>query len=130
MAINIVNVTNINGKTVGAPLTAAAPTPAQTVLQNPGAPAAEKLIKVNSVYVANVDGSTAVDVTAYFYDASATPAATSYRVANTISVPADATLVLIDKTAPLYLEQGDKLDFITSDATSGLEVVISYEEIS
>lgn len=130
MPINIVNVATINGKTVGAPLTAAAPTPAQTVLSNPAAPAAEKLFKVNSVYVANVDGTTAVDVTAFFYDASATPSATSYRVANTISVPADATLVLVDKTAPLYLEQGDRLDFITSDATSGLEVVISYEEIS
>ena len=127
MAINIVNVTTINGKTTSAALTAAAPTPAQSVLTNPGAPAAEKLFKVNSVYVANVDGSTAVDVTCYFNDASA---GASRRIANTISVPADATLVLVDKTAPLYLEQGDKLDFITSDATSGLEVVVSYEEIS
>lgn len=130
MAINIVNVTNINGKTIGAALTAAAPTPAQNVLTNPAAPAAEKLLKVNSIYVANVDGSTAVDVTCFFYDASATPSATSFKIANTISVPADATLVLVDKTAPLYLEQGDQLNFITSDATSGLEVVISYEEIS
>lgn len=130
MAINIVNVSNINGKTIGAALNTAAPSPAQTVLTNPGAPAAEKLIKVNSVYVANVDGTTAVDVTAFFYDNSATPAATSYKIANTISVPADATLVLVDKTAPIYLEQGDRLDFITSDATNGLEVVISYEEIS
>ena len=130
MAINIVNVATINGKTLGAALTAAAPTPAQTVLTNPGAPAAEKLIKVNSVYVANVDGTTAVDVTCFFFDSSATPAATSFKVANTISVPADSTLVLVDKTAPLYLEQGDRLDFITSDSTNGLEVVISYEEIS
>lgn len=130
MAINIVNVSTINGKTIGAALTAAAPTPAQSVLTNPAAPAAEKVYKVNSVYVANVDGSTSVDVTCFFYDASATPAATSFKIANTISVPADSTLVLVDKTAPLYLEQGDKLDFITSDATNGLEVIISYEEIS
>lgn len=130
MAINIVNVSTINGKTIGAALTAAAPTPAQSVLTNPAAPAAEKVYKVNSVYVANVDGTTSVDVTCFFYDASATPTATSFKVANTISVPADSTLVLVDKTAPLYLEQGDKLDFITGDATNGLEVIISYEEIS
>jgi len=52
---------------------------------------------------------------------------TGYRLASTISVPADATLDIISKS--VYLEEGDQLR-LTASANSDLEAVCSYEEIS
>ena len=54
---------------------------------------------------------------------------TSYALANTISVPADATLNLIDKNSSFYLEE-DKSIIGGASAAGDLEIVISYEEIS
>lgn len=120
-APNIVNVATITGKTKGAALTT---TLTADLLENTAA--SGKVFKVNVVLVANVDGTNAADVTIDFYDSSA---AVSYNLANTITVPADASLVVVSKDTALYLEEGDKLTGGAS-ANSDLEVVISYEEIS
>jgi hypothetical protein len=44
-------------------------------------------------------------------------------------VPADASLVVIDKTTSIYLEE-DKSIGATASASNDLKVVCSYEEIS
>lgn len=119
-APNIVNVTAIYGRTVGAALT----TSSADILTNTAA--SGKVFKINSIYVSNVDGALNTDATVSWYDASV-PA--TYKLANTITVPADATLVVVDKEAPLYLEEGDKITALAG--TNGdLEIIVSFEEIS
>jgi len=81
-----------------------------------------KVLKVNALYVSNVDGTNAADVTVDIVRSG-----TGYRLASTISVPADATLDIISKS--IYLEEGDTLR-LTALVNGDLEAVCSYEEIS
>ena len=118
-APNVVNVTSIYGKTVGAALG----TSTGDILVNTAN--SGKLLKLNSIIVANVDGSANADVTVYFYDASAT---TSYHIAKSVEIPAKSTLVVLGKDAPVYLEEGDKIMGLAT-AAGDLEIVISYEEL-
>jgi hypothetical protein len=87
-----------------------------------------KVFKINSIMVANVDGTNAADVTVDI-NTAAGGGGTSYALASTISVPADATLNLIDGNSSFYLLE-DKSIIGGASANGDLEVVISYEEIS
>ena len=120
---NIVNVTTIIGKTTYAALT----TSLTTVLLANSA-ASGKVFKINSIMVSNVDGTNAADVTIDINTAAA-GSGTSYALASTITVPADATLSVIDKTNSFYLEE-DKSILGGASAAGDLEIVISYEEIN
>lgn len=115
-APNIVSVATISGKTavqlVG--------TSATAIVTN--AAASGKVVKVNALYVGNVDATTAYDLTVDLYRG-----AVAYRLAPTISVPAKASLDVLSKS--IYLEEGDTLR-LTASAASKLEAVASYEEIS
>lgn len=86
---------------------------------------AGKAVKVNDLSVANVDGVNAADVTIELYDSSAT---TYYKLANTVSVPGDATFAPKD-LFPIWLEESDKITVLAS-AASDLEAVASGEEFS
>jgi hypothetical protein len=83
-----------------------------------------KVLKVVSVYCANVDGTAAADIDLSYYNGT-----TDFYLAKTIAVPADATQVLVTRDAPIYLEEGDSLRAKAS-AAGDLELVISYEDIS
>jgi len=122
-APNIVNVTTITGKTTYAALTTTLTT---VLLAN--AVSSGKVFKINSIMVANVDGTSAADVTVDINTAAA-GSGTSYALANTIAVPADATLSVVDKTNSFYLEE-DKSILGGASANGDLEIVISYEEIN
>ena len=87
--------------------------------------ASNKVLKINSIIVANVDGTNAADASITFYDSSATA---SYRLASTVSVPADSTLIVIGKDSPIYLEESDEIRG-GAGAASDLEITISYEEL-
>ena len=63
-APNLVNVTSIFGKTVGADLT----TSIAAILSNAGS--SNKLLKINSIYVTNIDGTNSADTTVQFYNGS------------------------------------------------------------
>ena len=115
-APNIVNVTTITGKTAVQAVT----TSATAIVSNSAA--SNKVFKVNSLYVSNIDGTNAADITVDLFRSSV-----AYRIASTISVPADSTLDVISKA--IYLEEGDSLR-LTASANSDLEAVCSYEEIS
>ncbi len=117
-APNIVNVATITGRTVGAALGTSS---ADIVTNSAGS---GKVFKINAIYVANVDGTSSADATVAFYDASATA---TYKLAHTITVPADATLDVLSKA--IYLEEGDKITGLAS-ASGDLEIVVSFEEIS
>lgn len=115
---NIVGVTSIYGKTAVQAVT----TSATAIVSNSAA--SGKIIKVNSLVVANVDGTDSADITIDLYRSS-----TAYHLVKTVTVPADATLVVIAKDSGIYLEEGDALR-CTASANSDLEAICSYEEIS
>lgn len=117
-APNILNVTSILGKTSFLAVT----TTAQAVVTN--ASASGKVLKINTLYVANVDGVNNADITADHYRGT-----TATRIAMTITVPADASLLLVGKDGPIYLEEGESLR-LTASAAGDLEAVCSYEEIA
>lgn len=115
-APNVVNVATITGKTA----VQAVGTSATAIVSNSAS--SGKVLKVNALYVSNVDGINSADVNVDLYRST-----TAYHVAKTVSVPADATLDIISK--PIYLEEGDSLR-LTASASGDLEAICSYEEIS
>ena len=117
-APNIVNVTTINGKTAVQNVT----TVATDIVTNSAA--SGKVFKINSLVISNIDGTSAADITASLYRSSV-----EYKVAHTISVPADAALVVISKDTSIYLEEGDAIR-LTASGNNDLHAVCSYEEIS
>ena len=117
-APNVVNVTSIIGKTQGAALTTS--NADQLVC------ATDKLVKVNSIIVSNVDGSNNADVDVSFVDSSSGNLV--LHLAKTVTVPAKSTLIVLGKDAPIYLEEGDKIQAKAS-AASDLEIVLSFEEL-
>jgi hypothetical protein len=116
---NIVNVTSIYGKTIGHNIT----TSATAVVEN--ASGSGEIYKINSLIVANIDGTNAADITAYVYKNGAT----AYYLAYTISVPADATLVVLSKDTSVYLEENDAI-YLQASVNGDLSAVCSYEIIS
>ena len=115
---NIVNVTTIQGKVAGAAVT----TSASALVTNTSS--SGKILKINALSVANISASAAtVNVDVYKNQT------TAYRLAYTITVPANATLVVISKDTSIYLEENDSLR-VTASANTALEAVCSYEEIS
>ena len=122
-APNIVNVSTITGKSATVALTSTSQT---TLVSN--AASSSKVFKINMIQIANVDGSNACDVTVDVHSQD-DGGGTAYSLVSTISVPADASLVVVDKGTALYLEE-DKSITATAGTASDLEVIVSYEEIS
>jgi hypothetical protein len=120
---NIVSVNSIFGNTTGIALTTTLTT---VLLAN--ASSSGKVYKIESIMVANVDGTNAADVT-IDWNTNAGGTGSSFALAATISVPADATLNLIDKNSSFYLMENQSI-IGGASANSDLECVISYEEIS
>lgn len=115
-APNIVGVTTITGKTA----VQSVGTSATAIVENTAG--SNKVFKVNSLLVSNIDGTAAATIDVDLYRSS-----TAYYLAYTIIVPADATLDLLNKS--IYLEEGDALR-LTASASGDLQAVCSYEEIS
>ena len=85
------------------------------------------LVKINSLIIANIDGTNAADITATVRNAAG---GTTYStLANTISVPADATLVVVSKDTSVYLEEDMSL-YIAASVAGDLSATCSYEVIS
>ncbi len=117
-APNLGNVTSIYGKTMGASLGITTTT---TILTCP----ANKVLKINSIIVPNIDGTNNTDVTVYCWNNSS---ANRFALASTITVPADSTLVVISKDTSIYLEESDRIE-AGATATGDANIVISYEEM-
>ena len=120
---NIVSVNSIFGNTTGIALTTTLTT---VLLAN--ASSSGKVFKIESIMVANVDGTNAADVTVD-WNTNAGGTGTSFALAATISVPADATLNLVDKNSSFYLMENQSI-IGGASANSDLECIISYEDIS
>ena len=115
-APNIVNVVTITGKTALANVT----TSFANLVVNTAA--SGKVFKVNALYVTNVDGLSATNVSIGLIRTDY-----SYAVANVLSVPATSTLDMISKS--IYLEEGDYIQ-IKSENDNDAHAVCSYEELS
>ena len=115
VAPNVYNTISIFGKTdvLAVPATATAITTC----------AANKLYRINSLIIANIDGTNAADITVDLFRSSV-----AYRIASTITVPADSTLVVISKDMGFYLEEADALR-VTASVAGDLQAFCSYEII-
>ena len=82
-----------------------------------------KVLKINSIFCANIDGTNAADISISIIRNS-----TDYHLARTITVPADATQIISTKDTYFYLEEGGGMRAQAS-AANDLDVIISYEEI-
>jgi len=113
---NIVNVATINAKNAAGAIT----TSRAAAVDVP----AEKVAKINTILIANIDGTNAADVT---IEVSIDNGSNYVAIAKTISVPADATLSFLEN--PIYLDETDQLA-VTASANSDLTYFVSYEEIT
>ena len=117
-APNLKSPTTITGKTARYAVTASL----ANALANSAA--SGKVLKINSIFCANVDGSSEADISVSIYDGT-----TDRYLAKTVAVPANATQIISSKDTYFYLEEGDSIRALAS-AASDLELVIGYEEIS
>ena len=125
---NIVSVTSIVGGNAAWALTNTITTTLMTV-------AADVIVKINSLIVTNIHGTNAATVSVEINGIGggangvtlAANLTTQVRIASTMNVPADDSLVLIDK--PIYLMEADVLRGGAS-AASTLELFASYEVIN
>jgi hypothetical protein len=120
---NIVNVAAIYGNNASVSLST---TSATSIVSN--AASSGKVFKINTIMVANVDGTNAADITINKYSAAAL-GGTAFPIASTISVPADATLIIVDKTTSIYLLENESIG-ATAGTASDLVVTTSWEEIN
>lgn len=86
--------------------------------------ATDRAIKLSTLFAANVQGTNAGDITIRVSDGTST-----HAVCSTVSVPADASVLVVDRNSPLYLEEGDSVEAVAS-ATGTIQIVGSYEEIA
>jgi hypothetical protein len=119
---NIVNVTSITGETDVGALT----TTSSVLVANSAA--SGKVYKINTIITSNIDGTNDGAVTIGI-NSAADGTGTTTEIASTVTVPADATLNVLDKNSSFYLEE-DKSVVGLANADSTLEYVISYEVIN
>jgi hypothetical protein len=112
---NLVNVTSITPFTLAGAVTNSATDVIDV--------AADKCHKINSIIISNVDGTNSADVTV---EVSVDNGSNYRKIANTIAVPADASITIIGKDNSIYLDETDLLR-LTASANGDLEYVISGE---
>jgi len=111
------------------------PSGTSAVVLVPNAASSGQVFKINQIVAANVNGTSAVDCTVSIYtngavaQGSAPSGGTAYPIVSTVSVPADASLIVVDKTTAVYLMEGTSIT-VTSGTGSGITYSISYEVIS
>ena len=98
-APNIVGINTMIGVTTSVLLST---TNATTIVNN--AVDSQKVFKINTIMIANVDGSSAADITVALHPLD-DGGGTGVKIANTISVAADSTLVLTDRASAFYINQ-------------------------
>ena len=127
---NIAALTTLTGNT-----TYLTPSGTTAVVLLPNAASSGQVFRINQIVAANVNGTSAVDTTVSIYtngavaQGSAPSGGTAFPIASTISVPADASLIIVDKTTALYLMEGTSIT-VTSGTGSGITYSVSYEIIS
>jgi len=122
-APNIVSVATITGKTDVQSLASASAT---SVLSN--AAGSNNVLKINSIILSNIDGSSAVTGTVSINSAAA-GAGTNVHIVQDATVSTGSSLVVIDKSVSFYLEE-DRSIVVTPSGADDVAVTISYEIIT
>ena len=118
---NIIGVTTINGNNGSLAVTSSA----QTLVSN--AASSNKVYKINQIYIANVDGSAADEVTVTIRSSVSTTPTTATLNKN-VSVPAKSTLEVL--STPFYLKEDQDIQVLGVAASGDLEAIATWEEIS
>lgn len=115
---------NLNSpiRVVGKSVCLAATTASQTILSN-GATSNASL-RIVSLVAANVDGTNAADVTVTTSDGT-----TASALVSTVTVPPDASLIVIGRENIVYLQEGWSLSGLAS-ANGDIVFTCNYEEIT
>jgi len=127
---NIAALTTLTGNT-----TYYTPSGTSAVVLLANASGSNTVYRIDQIVAANVNGSSAVNATVSIYtngavaQGSAPSGGTAYPVVSTVSVPANASLIVTDKTTAIYLTEGTSIT-VTSGTASGITYSISYESIS
>ncbi len=127
---NIAALTTLTGNT-----TYLTPSATTAVVLLANAASSGQVFRINQIVAANVNGTNAVDTTVSIYtnggvaQGSAPSGGTAFPIASTVSVPADASLIVVDKTTAIYLQEGTSIT-VTSGTASGITYSISYEIIA
>ena len=117
-APNIVNVATIQGQTASGELTTS--NSAWVTC------ASEYVYKINSIIVANIDGTNTATATVYFYNSGG---GVRHQIIHQVPVPPGTSLNVMDKNSAIYLEEGDKIEGQAS-ANSDLTMIVSYDAIT
>jgi len=130
MAVNIVNVTTINGITTGL-----LPSGASAVVLLPNAASSGQVFKIDQVMACNVTSSAATATLQYYSNGAvaqgSAPSGGSVvaTLASAITVPPNSTVILSDKTTAFYLVDGNSIT-VTSGTGNAISYTCSYELIS
>lgn len=119
---NIVNVTSIYGNT-----SYLIPSATTATTWTALTPAVGTVNKVNNIVASNVTGS-AVAVTVSINSATG-GGGTAYRIAYQISVPANSSLIIVDKTTAIYVGESQSI-VVTVGTANAIELTASYEALT
>ena len=119
-APNIVGVTTVTGETTYVSCTGSDQVLVDNVADS------NYVYRINSIIVANDDGSSAGDINVVLHDTAA-GGGTGYKLAHTVSVAADSTLVVLDRASSIYLTENKSI--VVNGTNNRLDVVCSYEKI-
>ena len=134
---NIVNVTTINGTTayiaptVATPVatwTYADPSTSGTVALAGLNPASGTVNKINNIVASNVTAS-AVNVSVAVSNNSVFASGTPYYIVYQVSVPANASLIITDKTTSFYVTQYQSVG-VTVGTANAINFTASFEVIT
>lgn len=91
-------------------------------------PATDSVNKINSITVSNVSGAAAT-ITIGVSNNATYASGTPYYLAYQIAVPVGATLIVVDKTTPLYITDSQSVG-VTVGTASALNIVASFEVVT
>jgi hypothetical protein len=119
---NIVNVTSIYGNT-----SYLIPSNTSATAWTALTPAAGTVNKIDNIVASNVTSSAATVTVSV--NSAVSGGGTAYRICYQISVPANASLVVVDKTTAIYVGEAQSV-VVTSGTGSAIEYTAAYEAIT
>ena len=119
---NIVNVSSIYGST-----NYLIPSTTSATVWTALTPAAGTVNKIDNIVASNVTASVATVTVAI--NSAAAGAGTNYRLIYQISVPVNASVIVVDKSTAFYLGEAQSI-VVTVGTASAIELTASYEAIT
>lgn len=114
---NLKNLTSVYGLTVGM---SGVPTSASGIVTC----GSNEVLKINSLYVSNIDGTNTASVSADLYDGSVVLG----YYAKELSLGAGGTVNIITNETSVYLNENQSLR-LTASTSGDLSAIVSYERI-